>query len=70
MKKADVVLGRMYTAKVSGVGTTVRVLRESPYGGWEAQNLKTGKIVRLRSAQRLGRLVTNEELLGSERIPS
>lgn len=53
MKKKDVRIGGRYRAKVSGKLTTVRIDRESPYGGWDATNLETGRRVRIRSAQRL-----------------
>lgn len=53
MKKKDVVLGGRYTALVSGRMVTVRIKRESTYGGWEAVNEATGRDVRVRSAQRL-----------------
>jgi hypothetical protein len=52
MKKSDVHIGSVYTAKVSDALVPVRVLRESPYGGWECRNEKTGRMIRVRSAQR------------------
>jgi hypothetical protein len=55
MKKADVQIGGTYVAKVSGNLVTVRIDRESPYGGWDAVNLSTGRSVRIRSAARLRR---------------
>ena len=58
MKKADVVIGAHYVAKVSGVLTTVKIDRVSPYGnGWEAHNIRTGRKVFIRSATRLRRAV-------------
>jgi len=57
MKKRDVQVGRTYLAKVSGRLAPVRITRESPYGGWDAVNTKTGRSVRIRSAQRLRRPV-------------
>jgi hypothetical protein len=53
MKKADVKIGSTYRAKVSGQTTSVKILRESPYGGWDAVNTATGRKIRIRSAQRL-----------------
>ena len=58
MKKSDVVIGRTYVCKVSGVLTAVRIDGESRFGGWEATNVKTGRRVRVRSAQRLRRPAT------------
>jgi hypothetical protein len=34
MKKRDVVLGQVYAVKVSGQVQPVRIIAESPYGGW------------------------------------
>ena len=53
MKKANVILGEVYRAKVSGTKVQVRIVRESPYGGWEAVNLSTGRTVRIKTAARL-----------------
>lgn len=53
MKKADVRIGATYAAKVSGRVVNVTLLRESPYGGWDARNEATGRAVRVKSAQRL-----------------
>lgn len=53
MKKADVKIGGRYVAKVSDKLAVVRIDRVSPYGGWEATNVATGRSVRIRSAQRL-----------------
>jgi hypothetical protein len=55
MKKADVVIGGVYVVKVSGWETPVRIDRVSPYGGWEGTNIKTGRRIRIKSAQRLRR---------------
>lgn len=53
MKKADVVIGETYIAKVSGKLAPVRIVSESPYGGWYGRNTKTGREVFIRGAQRL-----------------
>ncbi len=53
MKKADIRIGGTYTAKVSGKLTTIRIASESPYGGWNAVNVQTGREVRIRTAARL-----------------
>jgi hypothetical protein len=53
MKKSEVVIGRHYKCRVSGVITVVKILAESPYGGWTAKNIKTGREVRIKSAQKL-----------------
>jgi hypothetical protein len=53
MKKSEVKIGRVYTAKVTNKVVQVRIDAESRYGGWGATNLATGKKVRIQSAQRL-----------------
>jgi len=53
MKKADVTLGKTYTAKVTDRIVPVRLDRENPHGGWDGTNLKTNKKVRIKSARRL-----------------
>ena len=60
MKKADVQIGGTYMAKVSGKIVPVKILAAAPahvapYGGWEATNIKTGRAVHVKSAQRLRR---------------
>jgi hypothetical protein len=53
MKKREVEIGGVYAAKVSGRVVAIRIDRESPYGGWDATNLATGRTVHVRSAARL-----------------
>lgn len=53
MKKVDVKLGETYYAKVSGNLATVKLLSESPRGGWEGINTKTGEDVRIKTAAQL-----------------
>ena len=53
MKKHEIKLGCEYIAKVSGKLAQVRITGESRYGGWDATNLVTKKVVRIKSAQRL-----------------
>jgi len=53
MKKSEVEVGGVYVAKVSGRLVAVRIDRESPYGGWQATNLKSGRSIRIRTAARL-----------------
>ena len=53
MIKKDVEIGGYYVAKVSGNKVPIRIDSESPYGGWLATNLKTGREVRVRTAGRL-----------------
>lgn len=60
MKKAEVEVGGVYMAKVSGVLTLVRIDAETSGGGlrarrtwWRATNLKTKREITIRSAARL-----------------
>ena len=53
MKRNAIQIGRVYTAKVSGRLTSVRIDNANPHGGWDATNLATGKKVRIKSARRL-----------------
>ena len=53
MKKSEVKIGGVYTAKVTNKVVQVRIDAESRYGGWDATNLATGKKVRIKSPARL-----------------
>lgn len=53
MRKADVIVGRTYAAKVSGAVVPVTLLSVSQFGGWNARNERTGRAVRIKSAQQL-----------------
>jgi hypothetical protein len=53
MKKSEVKIGGIYTAKVTNKLVQVRIDAESRYGGWDATNLGTGKKVRIKSPTRL-----------------
>jgi len=53
VKKQQIVVGQTYLCKVGRQVTEVRVTGESRFGGWDAVNVKTGRSVRIKSAQRL-----------------
>ena len=53
MKKDEVKIGGLYTAKVSDRLVTVRIDGTNSHGGWNATNTRTGKRIRIKSAQRL-----------------
>lgn len=57
MKSSDVVIGGIYTAKVSGNVQEVKIEATSPHGGWVARNMATKREVRIKSSRRLRRLV-------------
>lgn len=58
MKQKDVQVGGTYTVKVSGTLVPVKLLNESPYGGWNGVNITTGRAVRIRTAARLRKVNT------------
>lgn len=53
MLKKDVKIGTTYAAKISGTVQPVTITGESLYGGWNGRNEKTGRAVRIKSAQKL-----------------
>lgn len=53
MRKAEIRIGGLYSAKVSGQLVSVKILAESRFGGWDARNMVTGREVRIRNAGRL-----------------
>ena len=53
MQKKDVVVGGVYFAKVSGQRVRVRIDAPHPNTGWNATNLETGRLIRIRTAARL-----------------
>src|SRR5690242_11013931 len=57
MKKSDVKVGQVYSAKVSGSIAPVRITEEKWKGdkhtGWVGTNTQTGRSVYIKSAQRL-----------------
>jgi hypothetical protein len=53
MKANEIQIGGTYQAKVSDRVVTVRIDRENPHGGWDATNLHTNKVVRIKTAGRL-----------------
>ncbi len=57
MKKDKVKIGGVYTAKVSDRIVQVRIDSTNSHGGWNATNTATGKRIRIKSPQRLRRVV-------------
>ena len=53
MKNSDVQMGATYLVKVADNLVPVKLTREHPSGGWEGVSVKTGKTIRIKSAQRL-----------------
>jgi len=53
MRTSDVHVGKYYTAKVTHKLVVVEIIHKNPSGGWNARNLSTGKVIHIKSAQRL-----------------
>lgn len=53
MKGNQVKIGTTYNTKVAKQVIEVQILRRHRSGGWEAKNLATGKIMHIRTADRL-----------------
>lgn len=53
MKKKDVRIGDTYLAMVSSQPVPVKIVKESPFGGWIGKNENTGREVRIKTAGRL-----------------
>ncbi len=53
MKKNEVKVGGVYTARVTDKLVEVRIDGENRHGGWDATNLATGKKIRIKGPQRL-----------------
>jgi len=74
MKKDQVVIGNVYTAKVSGGVVPVRITDEKWTGdkhtGWAGVNTQTGRAVRIKSAQRLRAAVTAPAAEGTAAEPA
>ena len=70
MKKNEVQIGNVYTAKVTNKVVQVRIDAENRHGGWDATNLETGKKVRIQSAQRLRIAVGGGAATGAKRAGS
>jgi len=57
MRKKDVKVGGVYYAEVSRRTARVQIVRVSPYGGWDARNLDTGRMVYFHTGRRIHRPV-------------
>lgn len=53
MRKHEVKIGSTYLCKVSGRIVPVTILRAETHGGWTAENTRTGREVRIKTAARL-----------------
>lgn len=53
MKKGEVQIGAVYLVKVSNQLVPVRIDRKHPDKGWFGTNLKTNRVIHIKSAGRL-----------------
>ncbi|MBN2583204.1 MAG: winged helix-turn-helix domain-containing protein [Planctomycetes bacterium] len=66
MKKADVKVGATYLVKVAGNLVPVKIDREHDRGGWEGTSAKSGKTIRIKSAQRLRKRLADAAPVAAE----
>lgn len=58
MKSNQVKIGNTYNAQIAKNTVAVLILRRHRAGGWEAKNLVTNKIIRIKSAEKLSLIET------------
>ena len=68
MKNSDVQIGATYLVKVADNLVPVKLVREHPSGGWEGVSAKTGKTIRIKSAQRLRKRLA-DAAPGAAKVP-
>jgi hypothetical protein len=68
MKNSDVQVGATYLVKVADNLVPVKLVREHPSGGWEGVSAKTGKTIRIKSAQRLRKRLA-DAAPGAAKVP-
>jgi len=70
ISKKNVKAGDHYIANVSGKKVPIRIIGESRYGGWDAENTKTGRRIRIKTAGRLTHTPEKlRELAGGSKAP-
>jgi hypothetical protein len=68
MKNSDVQIGATYLVKVADNLVPVKLIREHSSGGWEGVSAKTGKTIRIKSAQRLRKRLA-DAAPGAAKVP-
>ena len=63
MKGNQIKIGTTYSTKVAKQLVEVQILRRHRSGGWEAKNLTTGKIMHIKTADRLNSIEIINELI-------
>ncbi len=66
MKKNDVQIGATYLVKVASNLVPVKIEREHDNGGWMGTSAKTGKAIRIKSAQRLRKCLDDTALVAAK----
>ena len=66
MKQSDVKIGATYQVKVAGNLVPVKIVRTHDGGGWEGTSVKTGKTIRIKTAQRLRRQLADAPRLAKQ----
>lgn len=69
MKKNEIEIGGLYTAKVSDRIVKVRIDSINTHGGWNATNTATGKRIRVKSAQRLRKAAAGDDAGPDAQLP-
>ena len=68
MKNSEVQIGATYLVKVADNLVPVKLIREHSSGGWEGVSEKTGKTIRIKSAQRLRKRLA-DAAPGAAKVP-
>jgi len=68
MKNSEIQIGATYLVKVADNLAPVKLVREHPSGGWEGVSAKTGKTIRIKSAQRMRRRLV-DAAPGTAKVP-
>jgi len=61
MRKEDVIMDQIYLVKVSNNIVPVRLTSLIDMGGWYGENLITGRNIRIKTAGRLRRMISEDE---------
>jgi hypothetical protein len=69
MTKKQIVVGEVYAVKVSGQLVPVKVIAENRLGGWDGRNLLTNRAVRLKTAGRFRKCLTDKTVDGADVCP-
>ena len=68
MQSKNVKIGQTYWAKISGKSVKARIESVSPYGGWDATNLSTGRKARIKSVYNLDEIIEGKNVHSDRRL--